>query len=451
MYRRLSGVMFPILLVALIGMAVWGYQENKEKNSVLIKAENQYQRAFHDLTSHISKLQTELGNTLAVNSTHNDMYRKGLINIWRLTGEAQNEISQLPLAVMPFTKTSNFLDQISKFSYRTAVRDLSKNPMSEEERSTLFALYEHSKDIAKELSTVQRDILTSNLRWMDVEMAIASEKQPMDNAILDGFQLVDKKIGEYPEIQWGPGNPGQTPYRSFAAIAGEEFNAEKVKAKAAEFLGVKDTNALQVIEDGKGTQLHSFRVVTTKPDSGQEVQLDYTQKGGQMTWYMAPRDVAARNLDIRGARDAAFEFLDRLGFTEMTPVSFDEYMNVATLTMVNRVGDVLVYPEKMVVEVALDNGEVIGLQTMDYLLEHKERTFAEPEMTEAEAREGLNPDFEIQQTRLSLIRNEMDEEVLCYEFLGKVNGSRFKIFLNANDGIEESVEPVREQDVQAEA
>ncbi|WP_010273900.1 germination protein YpeB [Paenibacillus senegalensis] len=451
MYRRLSGVMFPILLVALIGMAVWGYQENKEKNSVLIKAENQYQRAFHDLTSHMGKLQTELGNTLAVNSTHNDMYRKGLVNIWRLTSQAQNEISQLPLAVMPFTKTSDFLDQISKFSYRTAVRDLSKKPMTEEERDTLFALYEHSKEISNELSTVQHNILSSNLRWMDVEMAIASEKQPVDNAILDGFQLVDKKIGEYPEIQWGPGTPGQTPLRSFASIPGEDVSAEQVRAKAAEFLGIQDQSTLQVIEEGKGTPLHSYRVVTTKPDSGQEVHIDYTKKGGQMTWYMAPRDVASKNIDIRGARDAALEFLDRLGFAEMSPISFDEYMNIASLTMVNRIGDVFVYPEKMVVEVALDTGEVIGLQTADYILEKKERSFEEPAMTEAEARENLNPEFEVQQTRLSLIRNEMDEEVLCYEFLGRVNGSRFKIFLNANDGIEERVEPIREQDVQAEA
>lgn len=449
MYRRLSAVMFPILLVALIGMSVWGYQENKEKNSVLIKAENQYQRAFHDLSSHMGKLQTELGNTLAVNSTHNDMYRKGLVNIWRITSQAQNEISQLPLALMPFNKTANFLDQISKFSYRTAVRDLTKNPMSEEERKNLFTLYEHSKEISKELNGVQEKIIASNLRWMDVEVAAASQRQPEDNVILDGFGLVDKKIGEYPEIQWGPGMPGLTPNKSFSALSGKDVSADEVKAKAAQFMGVKDANALQVTENGAGTKLNTFRVTTKKPGSGQEVFLDYTKKGGQMTWYMAPRDVKSKQVDIRGARDAALEFLDRLGFTEMSPISFDEYSNVATLTLVNRKDNVLIYPEKMVVEVALDNGEVIGLQTADYVLEKKERDIKQPTLSEEEARTNLNGDFQVQQTRLSLIRNEMDEEVLCHEFMGKVNGSRFKIFLNADNGMEERVEPMREQDIQA--
>ena len=41
MYRRLSAVMFPIVTLLLIGTVIWGYQVNQEKNSILIKAENQ--------------------------------------------------------------------------------------------------------------------------------------------------------------------------------------------------------------------------------------------------------------------------------------------------------------------------------------------------------------------------------------------------------------------------
>ncbi|MEJ9209420.1 germination protein YpeB, partial [Paenibacillus larvae] len=130
MYRRLSMVMFPILLVALIGTGVWGYTEHQEKNSILIKAENQYQRAFHDLSFHMDKLKSELGNALAVHTASTDSYRKGLVNVWRLTSEAQNEINQLPLSLMEFNKTEEFLSKLAKFSYGAAVRDLNKKPLS---------------------------------------------------------------------------------------------------------------------------------------------------------------------------------------------------------------------------------------------------------------------------------------------------------------------------------
>ncbi len=53
MYKRLSAVLFPIVTLLMIGAFVWGYQENQEKNSILIKAENQYQRAFHNLSYHM--------------------------------------------------------------------------------------------------------------------------------------------------------------------------------------------------------------------------------------------------------------------------------------------------------------------------------------------------------------------------------------------------------------
>ncbi|KHF35292.1 Sporulation protein YpeB [Paenibacillus sp. P1XP2] len=82
MYKRLSAVLFPIVTLLMIGAFVWGYQENQEKNSILIKAENQYQRAFHNLSYHMDRLHSELGNTLAVSSSSNAMHRKGLINVW---------------------------------------------------------------------------------------------------------------------------------------------------------------------------------------------------------------------------------------------------------------------------------------------------------------------------------------------------------------------------------
>src|SRR5690349_10106571 len=112
MYRRLSSIMFPIVAVLLIGAVYWGYQEHQDKNAILIKAENQYQRAFHDLTFHVDKLHDQLGNTLAVHSASTGSHRKALVNVWRLTSQAQNEISQLPLSYLPFTEAEDFLSHI---------------------------------------------------------------------------------------------------------------------------------------------------------------------------------------------------------------------------------------------------------------------------------------------------------------------------------------------------
>ncbi|SDC39577.1 spore germination protein [Paenibacillus sp. UNCCL117] len=450
MYKRLSIVMFPILLIALIGTGFWGYLEHQEKNSVLIKAENQYQRAFHDLSFHVDKLHNELGNTLAVNSTSQDAYKKGLINVWRITSQAQNEISQLPLTLLPFNKTEEFLANISNFAYRAAVRDLSKQPLSEDEMKTLTALYDHSSQIAKDLREVQSTVMQQNLRWMDVELALATEKEPQDNAIIDGFATVDKKVSEYPEINWSPAimSMQQSLNRNMTMLSGSEVSADEIKTKAAQFLGLADAGAVQVVENGTGTEYQSYSAYVPKEGTQDGAHLDYSKKGGQLLWYSAARDVGTKQLDLRQARDISAQFLDDHGYPGMTAVSYDEYSNVANITFASRNNEVINYLEKVAVKVAMDNGEVTGLEASDYVYDKKDRQLAPPKLSQEEARQTLSPKFEAESVRMALIRNDIEEEVLCYQFIGRVNGGLYRIYVNADSGAQEKIDHIRTEEAQ---
>lgn len=441
MYKRLSAVLFPVFALAFIGAAVWGYQENQEKNAVLIKAENQYQRAFHDLSYHMDRLHSEIGKTIAVNSDASDFYKKGLVNVWRIASQAQSEINQLPLTLLPFNETEAFLAKISNFSYRAATRDLAKHPLSEGELQTLHALYERSKEITQQLQDVQSKVLADNLRWMDVEMALATEEKQMDNTIIDGFKTVDKKVkDEYAEINWGPGMASIFENRSFTALSGPDMTAEEAKKKAAEFLALPETPTLQVSENGNGTEYSSFSVGGKMPGTGEDVQLDLTKKGGHVIYFAETRDVPEKNVDIQGAKEAAQDFLQSRGYGGMTPINYDEYSNVASIAFARQQGDVLVYPEKIIVKVALDHAEVIGFQASDYVFEHKERSIPAPKLTADQAKKELHPHFRVDGNTLALIKNDLDQEVLCHEFSGKINGSDYKVYINAETGLEEKIE-----------
>lgn len=448
MYKRLSIVMFPILLVALIGTGFWGYLEHQEKNSILIKAENQYQRAFHDLSYHVDKLQTEIGNTLAVNATSPDAYKKGLIQVWRITSQAQNEISQLPLTLLPFNKTEDFLARISNFSYQTAVRDLSRHPLTEDEIKTLSTLHQHASQISKDLRDVQSKVMAQNLRWMDVELALASEKQPQDNAIIDGFSTMDKKVSEYEEINWSPAVMSMYQKRDMKMLSGPEVTADDIKQKVSQFLGVKDLNTIQVVENGAGTEYQSFSAHAPKEGTADGAHLDYSKIGGQLLWYNASRDVPAKHLNLRQARDIAAQFLDEHGYGNMTTVNYDEYGNVANITFATRNGNVINYLEKVAVKVALDNGDVTGIEATDYVYDKKERQLAVPKLTAEEAKKTLSPNFKVESIHQALIRNDIQEEVLCHQFIGRVNGGLYRIYINADTGLEEKIDQIRAEEAQ---
>ncbi|MBD3918772.1 germination protein YpeB [Paenibacillus sp. PR3] len=451
MYKRLSAIMFPLVTLLCIGSIYWGYQEHQEKNSILIKAENQYQRAFHDLSYHVQQVHKQLGNTLAVNSKSQAYHRKGLINVWRLTSQAQNEVNQLPLTLLPFNTTEEFLSRISNFAYKTAIRDLSKNPLTDDEFKTLKALYQRSDEISNNLLTMQDKVLSNHLRWMDVEVALASEKSVNDNTIIDGFKTVDKKVSEYPELNWGPSVASMYQKRTVKMLQGNNVTPEEIKKKAAEFLGLDSGADIRVVENGQGTEYSSYSATVNISGSsdkgkknGDKIELDFTQKGGLLIWYMNPRDVSNKTIGLKEARQKAEEFLNSHGYKGMKPASYDENGNDGVITFVATQDGVLIYPEKLTVKVALDNGEIVGLQASDYVYEHHARKLPKPKITKEAARQALNPDMKIRSQSLALILNEMSEETLCYEFTGTINKEGYKIYINAETGVEESIEEMPE-------
>ncbi|SMG27289.1 germination protein YpeB [Paenibacillus aquistagni] len=443
MYKRLSAVMFPIVTLFLIGAVIWGYQEHQEKNSILLKAENQYQRAFHDLSYHMNKLHNELGQTLAVHSASQGMHRKSLVNVWRLTSEAQNEINQLPLTLMPFSQTEDFLSRISNFAYRAAVRDMTKEPLNQDEMKTLKTLYANSKQISDDLLKVEKSVIDKNLRWMDVESAIATEKQINDNTIIDGFKTVDNKVGQYPEINWGPSVASIYAKRSVRMLEGPPISEQDVKNKAMKFLRAYEVKDIKVQKNGNSKEYETYTVSAMRTDGNGKISLDFTLQG-QLLSYFNSRNVDKKDISNDDAMMSASRFLKKHGYPQMEPVRYQVNDNIESLTFVPVENGIYMYPKQLQVRVALDNGEITGLQASDYVYHHADKTKVnlKPKLTKDEALSHVNPDMKVNYSRLALINNEVSQKVLCYEFGGSFDKQGYRIYINADTGLEESIEPV---------
>lgn len=445
MYKRLSAIMFPIMTILFIGAMYWGYQENQEKNAVLLKAENQYQRAFGNLTHYMNQLNEQLGNTLAVNSTSKDFHRKGLVNVWRITGDAQNEIAQLPLNYLPFVDAQNFLSRVSNFAYKTAVRDLTKQPLSEDEFSTLKTLYANSQQIYTDLSDLQQNIMKSSMRWMDVEVALSINEAETLNPVVSSMRSVNDGISKYPELDWGPAVNSMYNDDNIELLSGTLTNAEEVKKLASEFTHI-NSNEFQVQENGKDSDYATFTAIA-KPENDEEFRLTFTAKGGKLITYIHSRDVSVSELSIEQGKQMAEKFIDEHDYRDMIAVNYNDYDHAGTYTFVTKKDDVLIYPDQVTVKVALDNGEILGFHSSEYASHHAERTIKEPAISASEALKALNPNFRIQQQRKALIKGDMGTEVLCYEFTGVINDVLYRIYMNSETGMEEKIEKLTRQDL----
>src|SRR5699024_11835771 len=99
------------------------------------------------------------------------------------------------------------------------------------------------------------------------------------------------------------------------------------------------------------------------------------------------------------------------------------------------------------VKVAIDNGDIIGLNTRNYYMNHTDRSIPKPKITKDEAREKVNPKVDIQEDFLAIIDDSTGKEVLTYEFLGVIDNSTYRIFINAMTGREEKVEKMGETEL----
>ncbi len=433
----IRGILIGVLSIVVLGSAYWGYKEHQEKNAVLIQAENNYQRAFHDLTYRIDQLHDRIGATLAMNSRKS--LSPALADVWRITSEAQSDVGQLPLALLPFNKTEEFLAGISDFSYRAAVRDLEKEPLTEKEYKTLKSLYSKAADIQKELRNVQSLVLNNNLRWMDVELALASGQKQADNTIIDGLKTVEKNVESYSETDFGATQTSMKTNVGFEQLKGKTISKEEAKTVAKKFVENNVTD-IKVTENGEGSDFGFYSVSMDDKEQKVDINMDITKKGGYPIFLVQNREIKNKEINLNQATEHASEFLRKHGFENLDLFESAQYDNIGVFSFVSIDKGVRIYPDAIRMKVALDNGEVIGFSARDYLAAHKKREIPKPKISKAEASKMLNPSLDVQEDRLALIVNEFGEEVLCYEFLGTIENDTYRIFISAENGTEEKVE-----------
>jgi spore germination protein len=436
-------VIIVILVIALAGTGYWGYQEHKEKTAVLINAENTYQKSFHELTYEIDLLHDEIGSTLAMNSRKS--LSPSLAEVWRITAEARQDVGQLPLALLPFNKTEEFLANVGDFSYKAAVRDLEKEPLTDTEYKALENLYKEAGDVQEDLRKVQHMVLKNNLRWMDVELALASGKENGDNTIIDGFKTVEKTVSGYGETDFGPGFVDMKKNdANFNNLPGKKITKKEAVSIAKKYIGFDGNAKTKVTDNGKGSDYGFYSVTVNNQDTGMEAMMDITQKGGYPIWFLNNRPVNKASISLNDAGNRALAFLKENGFASMELFESAQYDSVGVFTFVTKIGDIRVYPDSVKVKIALDDGTPVGLSAEDYWKNHKNRKPEKPALPLAEARKKINPKLKVMEERQAIIVNDVRQEVLCYEFLGTLGDDSYRIYINAINGDEEKIDKLKE-------
>lgn len=151
------------------------------------------------------------------------------------------------------------------------------------------------------------------------------------------------------------------------------------------------------------------------------------------------RDISTQVISDEDANKIGLEFLESKGYHNMKETYFLKQDGVITINYAYSQNDTIVYTDLIKLKVALDDGEILGIETTGYLNSHTERQIPEPSISLEEAKSKLNSRLEISSEGFAIIPTEWKTEIFCYEFKGKVDDTDFLVYINAENGKEENI------------
>ena len=431
---------YGILILLVIATVVLGLFLYRQRTEYVIQTENQYNLAFYELIDYIDDVENYLAKSIVSSSVENGA--KTLMHVWREANLAQVYLSQLPISSNELANTSKFLNQVSEYSYSLATKCINNEKLTDEELNNLQNLYDYSTNLTVTLEQLLNDMGSGNISWKeltkDTDTALA---QQVDNLSGASFSNLDKNFGEYEGLIYDGAYSEHIESAEKKGLKGNEISEEEAKNIVKEFVGnerIEEINSNGLIENGN-IVVYDFSIKIKDGDSNNPMSISISKTGGHIVLMNYNREITEEKISQEEANSKGKEFLESRNFANMKETYYLKQGNAVTINYAYEQNGIVVYPDLIKLKIALDNGEILGIETSGYLNNHEERNIPAAKISEEEAKQNLNKNLEITSSGLAIIPTEWKTEIFCYEFKGKVNDKDFIVYINAENGREETI------------
>ena len=139
--------------------------------------------------------------------------------------------------------------------------------------------------------------------------------------------------------------------------------------------------------------------------------------------------------DLTNAQSIAENFIQKLGYENMTAVKVRENGTDADFTFVYETDGVAYYPDAVKVKVCRARGKVSGFDSVAYSKHHRERLAPVFNLTETQAMEKLHQKLTVDNSRAVVINTPKGEKS-AYEFLCSYGEERYVVYILGDTGEE---------------
>jgi germination protein YpeB len=407
-----------VLLTSIVGWAIWQFGINHTPSSQT-DLNNLYEKSYYQLVNHTQNIRDGFDKLRVSDDKQQIMLQ--LVNIKAEADMAEENAGLISRDEGMSSEYIKVINQVSDYSAYLMHEIQMGKIIDNEQRETLEKLYQSVNNINTLMVQGQMDIVAA----IDAGAGIEDMRFPeMENAVLD-----------YPVLIYD-GPFSETVYnRDPVELTGKNIEWEAGKAIVADFLKVDKTT----IEQGTNCEgLFSTWGYHLTSDQN-EKYVAVTKKGGKVltiTGYVTNGEVT---LDAKACEKKASDFLKTNGFQSMQLTYYQIDENEVTYNFAFNSDGVICYPKLIKVKISLVDGTVTGLDAQNYYTEAQEAISMIPELTLEQAREQVTSRLEITSERLAIIPGNTNNQVLCYEFQGKLNELTYIVYIDATTGKEAKI------------
>ena len=430
-YIIIAIIVFILVIGGLISVII------NNKNEAKTASQNIYNMAFYEVVDYVQNVETYLAKSLISSTPEHGA--ETLTNVWREANLAQAYLSQLPIESQELANTEKFLNQVSDYSYSLSRKNIYNESLSDDDLKNLKELHNYSVELENTLNQLSDDINSGRIKWNELtNKGTTAFAQQVSTSSMDGFSNLEENFHQYSGLIYDGAFSEHLTNGEKKGLTGDDIDEDTAKQKAIDFIGKDNVQNVENLGFSENATIpeYNFSVKTNSEDS---ISISISKKGGHIVYMNSNREVNAESISQEEANGKGKEFLNNHGIMNMKETYYLKQDGIVTINYAYVQNDVVVYSDLIKVKVALDNGEVLGIETTGYLNNHTQRDISKIKISKESAKKTLNRDLQISSEGLAIIPTEFQTEILCYEFKGKVDDKEFLVYINAENGREEDI------------
>ena len=418
--------------IAVIIAIILGYNLFNQKKAYANTKENDNNMAFYQVVEYVQNVKTYLAKSMISKSAEHGA--EMLTHVWREANLAQAYLGMLPIESQELENTEKFLNQVSEYSYSLSRKNIEGNGLTDDDINKIKELYNYSNDLSNTLNEMSDELNNGRLNWSD----LMKNSEGSDIAEVSTFDVVEENFHEYTGLIYDGAFSEHIISSEKKGLTGDDIDEETAKRKAEEFIGkdkIKETKNNGYVENGD-IPVYRFEIMT---NDNKTIGISISKKGGHVVFLNYNREVTEEKISEQDAVQKGKEYLSSKGFNNMQETYYMKENGFITVNYAYKQNDVIMYADLIKVKIALDDGEVIGLETTGYLNCHYDRKIPTNKISIEDAKKHLSSKAQVTGEGLAMIPTEWKTEKFCYEFKGKIEDIDFIAYINAENGEEEDI------------